>query len=539
MPSPTLQAIVCALAIATAAFVPMACAPRAAAPAPAAAPADVPAGSGEPGGGARTATTPTPAPMLGAVAADGSPIVAVQGALAVSAAQVDEAIAWRTLVVGESIQDAFGPAWRDDDRLVRGLVGPLFEESLLRFDLARWGVDTTAAVAGALDGDEPQLAEVRGLAPEVARAWFADRGLDIERARWLAASHTLRDLWLDHRLTLIGEEDRYRAWLAARDTATVDYVILANIFEPAVIDRLLAEEPGAIEQHFRDNWNLFLMPRTARVRQVGVVVGGDPPEVARARIDALRARAASDGIMSVLRSSELNVAMGDDGTSVVSQQQAPIVFDTAVGELTPVVEDHGALWFAEVVELRERQVRPFDETTRRFVAQELARSRGMSAQTRAAADRIAAAMAAGDDAALAAAAAAEHGRLDHSASFRRSEAGMVPGIGLARELVDAALADGRAVGEVLGAFRVSDGVVVARLASRQRPDPAAYPQEADAFRAGYDEFVRGQAWGLRVAEYGREHRRELDLETLRAWWSHNQDGSGAETPPREPGQVRP
>ncbi len=445
-------------------------------------------------------------------------IVGRQGERVITADDFRRGVAWRSLLNGEPIEAAYGPTWLDDDRLVRRLVHSMLDEALLRADADRFGLEISAeARADAYDQVLP-VSALDDLSDEARTERLADLGLTEDDLRWAIEERAIYTLWADHRVASLTDDDRWNAWSAAHDRVTLELVIVPNTPSREAIDAVLAERADDVRRYYDERRNHFLRRPRARVRLVRVFAdtddrGDDAP--GRRRIDELRTVATPDTMPTLAADHSEDPSAGrGDGTTWVTDDRIPAAFEVEVGAITPVVEDRTGWYFAEVLERVGRELRPLDDDVQREIATILARQAGPAPASAEIANRVLEAMAESDDG-LDDLVDELRLRRQTTPSFRHTNAGVVPLVGEEPALLERAFALAEVGDAITEPVHTEAGLVVARLAERERPTRQAYEVERETFAEEFAGFVRENAWRARIAEELEANPREVDLDALR------------------------
>lgn len=469
------------------------------------------AGSGEPSAAAATAESPTESENEH----DAAAAFATQGPLAVTAAEFEREIAWRSWLTREPVELAYSANWRDDDALLGRISAQLLDTALLRYDADRWGLAVGEDDRHRIMREMPRLAPLVDLSDHDRDAAMAGEQIGWEDVVAHADLIVLMEMWNAHRIESLTDDDLERAYLLRHDRATLETAIVPNVHPRETIDRILVERSAEIDAYYYEHRNFFLMPRSARVREVAVE-GAESDGEARQRTEALLEQAAAGELDALLAAEDVAqpLTRGNDGVWI-PHARFPAAFDVLPGELSGLVHHERHWIFFEVLEHRGREFRPLDDDVRAQIAHHIAREESPAAEAMARAGALADALRA--DPSADADVYREHRVLvETTTPFERTPTGVVPTVGIAPALSALVFADDTEAGDVLGPVHVQAGVVVARVIDRDRPAVDDFVTNRAAFEEEFAEYMMQHAWPARVAEFGGLYERSVDLEALRA-----------------------
>ncbi len=443
---------------------------------------------------------------------DGDLIIAGQGPLTVTMDDFMYAIAWREWMNGGAIEARFGEDWLDDNETLGSLVLPLLGEALLRTDAARFDVTVSdEAITEALQTN-PVSRDFMAVPEEIRDIELARLGLTNDRMRLYAADPLLLQAWIDHRVSMITDDDRWAAYERRNSLVSMTAVTVPNVHSAAVVDEFIANRGDEITARYHIRSHNFLMPRRARSRVVRLPFGDDE-DATQTMIEALRTRALEEGTQAVVSFSNEPSALTGDGTQWVTDRELPAAFDVPVGEIGPVTRDNRGFYFVENFEIRGRELRPLDDRLRQEIARAILREAGPSAESMVRADRIMDGFREDREAAVL---AEERLSSDEIPLFARTQLGIVPHIGQAPELVEAAFSDGVEAGTLIGPLHVYAGIIVARVTERTVVTRAQYEAERETFDVEFEAYIRANAWPARRAEFDAAQRPSVNLPRIRA-----------------------
>lgn len=336
------------------------------------------------------------------------------------------------------------------------------------------------AARAVADVDAALVARFEAPAERVRRA-----GLDVLEGELLAAAL----------LDAVDEATLRQAWLDAGTRVVLDLVRVPRVPATAEIDRAIRTRAAEIAAYHAEHRRLFSTPERAFVRRLLVPVAADADPASRAaakaRAEALRAEVAGGAdFEAVIRREAPPREARRGGRMAVTRTQMPAAFEgpapapDAPGPLSPVVPV-GEGWQFFRVEGRAPAVsRGLDDPrVQREIAAELLRDADDLPHAQRTAGRVAELLARDPDgAALAELVKAERLRRTTTTPVPRAGPKVLPEVGIAPALFDAAFAL-TPEAPVSAPMPVRQHYVVARLVSREAPDPADWPAARQAFTA--------------------------------------------------------
>lgn len=282
-----------------------------------------------------------------------------------------------------------------------------------------------------------------------------------------------------------------QAWIDANTQIVLDLIRVSRVPTTAEIDAAVRARASEMAGFYQDNAALFRAPERAFLTRVLVPVEPDasPAEraAAREKAEALRARiAAGEPIEAVVTAEAPPREVRRGGRLVVTRAQSPSAFEGEVGRLSAVEATAGG-WHVYRVDRRAAAVeRPLDDARvqREIAASLLRRDDALPSAKQTAARAAALLRTAPEGTELAEWLRARRARRVTTKPFSPVGAKVVPEVGIAPELHAAAFAL-TAANPVTPVLTVRQDYVVARLVSREAPDPAAWPAEKAAFVAAW------------------------------------------------------
>ncbi|MCB9551601.1 MAG: peptidyl-prolyl cis-trans isomerase [Myxococcales bacterium] len=401
-------------------------------------------------------------------------------------------------------------ALRDAGLRRRVLIDAL-ERRVVRGEVARRGlaVDPArldellrlAAVGHRLDAapTPEQVAAAEALDAELLDARLAARfEAPVERVRRVALDILESAKLAEALLDAVDEAALREAWTLAHTRLVLDVIRVPRVPAPGEIDAAVAARAGEMAAFYEKNRALFEAPERAFLRRVLVPVEPDASPAARAaakaRAEALRARVAGgEAIEAVIAAEAPPREARREGRLTVTRARLPAAFALEVGALSPVEATPGGWHFYRVEGRAPATKRPLDDPrVRREIAASLLREAdALPAAKRVAAEAASLLRAEPEGAALTALVAESRARRSTTTPFSPAGAAVVPGIGLAPALHAAVVALTPA-DPVTPVVTVRQDYVVARLVSREAPDPARWPAEEAAWVASWRAAQRGQ-----------------------------------------------
>jgi hypothetical protein len=420
-------------------------------------------------------------------------VLLTMGEERVTLADIDLAVRRQALLQGVPV-DVLAPAqelrdphflWRVGDRIMQ-------ERRLLRegerlglmpdLDQLRqaWLADENLAPLWSedLDAVDARLRAVLGLSVQ-----------DIYHALVLEWVHKawVERVWADM------SEERLRAeYLYRNRTVTCQAIEILNVPSDAEIAALVAAPPAEdwFETEYAAHPNRYTLPESRDIRLIARYQRTAFPAALRAARSLAR-RGGGQATWKVWRGSSLEDRRTMVGCARASQRDKEPGLSRCLGELNDILQNDGQVYFFAWASQPTRQ-RPLDDVLRRVAAGFL--SPGTLDRATELANTALALWQADDEAGLAELVASQHLRLLVIGPIRREPDGIVAGIGVAPDLVDAlfALTD---ESPVLGrAVLVDDRVYVLRLVERHEPTDAEINADREDFARQMHELVSATAW---------------------------------------------
>lgn len=379
-------------------------------------------------------------------------------------------------------------ALRSSD-LRRRVVIKALETRVVRGEATRRGLLPSPdalqrALVNALEG-RPYDAPA-GPAPADLEAQLAARyAAPVAHIRQVATDLIQAKAFAESLVDAVPEAEHRARWMTEETRVTLDLLRVPRVPAGYEIEAAVALEADDIDIWYDIHRERYDRPEKARIRRVLA----RPADASPAANDAARARAVA--WVKRLAAGEVDAVMGEgDGTEAkrggrfgrVTRAQLPQAFDAGAGGHTaPIREADGwAVYHVESVVPALHRPR-HDRALRREIAATLLRDGDVLPHARQVAERaryLLRTRPAGDG--LTRLLKAERIRRSETPPFAQSERTLVPGIGLAPELVEAVFAL-KTTGAVTPIVRVRQDYVIARLVARTTPDAARWP----VVKAGY------------------------------------------------------
>lgn len=406
--------------------------------------------------------------------------------------------------------------------LRRRLLTKAMETRLVRLEVARRGLELPAAevdglMRAAALGKAPRPLPGPPVADADARI-FERFGVPTAQVRRVAEDLVSGRVLTEALLDDVDVETLRARWRKEQTRVRLDLVGVPRVPSSKEIDAATKARSAEIDAWYAAHRNRFVRPERTIVSRVFVAFGPDRG-VTRAKIDGLRGRVAGgEAVGEVARAaSEGPNARRGGRLGGMSRKQLPAAFEVAAkGGVTPVLEERDG-WAFYVTDGRVPAMSrgSDDPRVRREITATLLREADQLPHARKVALRVRALLRrAPDGAKLAALVKTERLRRRTTEPFHAAGAQLVPTIGLAPKLFEAAFE--LAPGAVSQVIPVRQAYVVARLVERLEADPAAWaPAQAEwvkAWRARErPSVVQGWLTG-RLAE----KQAWVDMERLRA-----------------------
>lgn len=373
--------------------------------------------------------------------------------------------------------------------LRRRVVIKALETRVVRAEAARRGLQPAPealerALVNALEGrpyDAPAGPAPADLEARLA-ARFAAAVADVRRVAidLLEAKALAESL-----LAEVTEAEHLARWSTEETRVALDLLLVPRVPTGYEIEAAVALQADEIDIWYAVHQERYDRPEKARIRRALARPQGDAPAAwaaARARAERWAGRLAEGAIDAVMREGDGPEARRDGQFGRVTRAQLPQAFAVGPEHATaPIKEPDGwAIYYVEAIVPALDRPR-HEPALRREIAATLLREADVLPHARQVAERARLILRTRPDSpALAALLDAERIRRKPTPPFARSERTLVPGIGLAPELVDAAFALARP-GDVTPIVQVRQDYVIARLVTREVADPARWAAVKDAY----------------------------------------------------------
>ena len=384
--------------------------------------------------------------------------------------------------------------------LRRRLVIKALETRVVRGEVERRGLhpepaDLTTALANAALG-RPYATPLSAPPPGDLEARLAAKYVSpVARVRRVAAD-LLGAAALGQSLLAEVDDATHRArWLRESTRITLDLLFVPRVPTSQEIEWTVQLRSDDIDIWYAVNEARYIRPERARVRRLFAQAKDATPAASKA------ARARVEGWAKRLRDgAELDTIMAEgDGPEAkrggnigrVTREQTPVVFAVEPGEQTPPVEEGDGWVLYHVESILPALDRPaHDGALRREIAATLLREADILPHATEVAERTRALLVARSDGPILKG-WLKSNRIKRSQTrpFFQEERTLVPGVGLAPELVEAAFAL-RKVGAVSDPIHVRQDYVIARLVERESPDPATWPTAKAAYIEAWKQRTR-------------------------------------------------
>lgn len=372
--------------------------------------------------------------------------------------------------------------------LRRRVVIKALETRVVRIEVERRGLqpepaEMTAALVNAARG-RPFTSPVADPAPADLDARLAARYVSpIARVRSVAAdllgARALAEALLDE----VDDATHRARWLRDSTRITLDLLFVPRVPTSQEIEATVKLRPDDIDIWYAVNAARYVRPERARVRRLFARAKDASPaalRAARARVEGWASQLASGADLdTIMRLGDGPEAKRDGKVGRVTRAQNPAAFAAKEGGQTPpqregVGADAGwAVYHVESI-LPGLERPSHDAALRREIAATLLREGDVLPNARQVAERTRALLIARPDSrTLQNWIKSNRVKRRETKPFPRSERTLVPGVGLAPALVDAAFAL-RTPGAVTPVVRVRQDYVIARLVERDTPDPASW-----------------------------------------------------------------
>ena len=366
--------------------------------------------------------------------------------------------------------------------LRRRVVIKALETRVVRGEVERRGLQpepaemTTALVNAALG--RPYSTPVTTPPPSDLDARLAAKYVSsVDRVRAVAADLLGANALAGALLAEVDDATHRARWLQESTKITLDLLFVPRVPTSREIEATVALRADDIDIWYAVHEARYSRPERARVRRL---FARDPAptqagaRAAKARVDAW-ARRLEDGadLDTVMAEGDGEEAERRGNIGRVTRDQTPAAFEVEAGAQTPPIREGDGWALYHVESILPALDRPgHDRALRREIAATLLREGdSLPHAARVAQQTRSLLVARPDSPTLAGWLKTNRIKRSQTRPFHQSERTLVPGIGLAPELVTAAFAL-RKVGAVTAPIYVRQDYVIARLAARESPDPA-------------------------------------------------------------------
>ena len=386
--------------------------------------------------------------------------------------------------------------------LRRRVVIKALETRVVRTEVDRRGlqpepVAMTTALANAALG-RPYSAPLKAAPPADLEARLAAKYISsVARVRSVAAdllgSRALAESLLDE----VDDATHRARWLRESTLLTLDLLFVPRVPTSQEIEATTKLRPDDIDIWYAVHAARYTRPERARVRRLFARAADTSPaalKAARARIDAWAARLRDgDDLDTVMALGDGPEAERDGKIGRVTRAQNAAVFEVEVGQQTaPVREVETPGWTIYHLEsILPALDRPsHDSALRREIAATLLREGDALPHAMQVAERTRNLLIARPDSTILKGwLKSNRIKSKQTKPFHRSERTLVPGVGLAPALVDAAF-ELRSPGAVTPIVRVRQDYVIARLVERTTPDLATWATAKTAYIEAWKQRTR-------------------------------------------------
>jgi len=281
--------------------------------------------------------------------------------------------------------------------------------------------------------------------------------------------------------TKVSDDEVKEAWLADADKVNVEFVRFplaavkaeANV-TPAEAEAFAKANPDQVKAKYEASKARWDKPKRVRARHILAKVdeGATPAQQSAAQKkaeDALARVKKGEDFAKVAKelsddrgSADRGGDVGEFGPGAMAKPFEDAAFAAKKGEIVGPVRTNFGFHVIEVTDVHEAQSIPLEQVKNEVAREILQEQRATAIAKKKAEDALAQAKA-GKPLANA-----------EETGFFGASSPLVPRIGLATDLQKAALAGN--AGQVLGVFDTASGPIVARVKSRERPDPAQFEQ---------------------------------------------------------------
>jgi hypothetical protein len=371
--------------------------------------------------------------------------------------------------------------------LRRRVVIKALETRVVRTEVDRRGLlpepaDMTTALANAALG-RSYAADLTGAPPADLEARLAAKYVSpVARVRAVAADLLGTRALAEALLNEVDDATHRARWIRESTRIKLDLLFVPRVPTSKEIEATVKLRPDDIDIWYAVHAARYMRPERARVRRLfakAADASSAASQAARARIDGWAARLrAGDDLDAVMALGDGPEAERGGKVGRVTRAQTTAVFEVEPGEQTPPVRtDDAPGWMLYHVEsVLPALDRPsHDSALRREIAATLQREGDALPHAMQVAERSRALLVTRPDSAMLKGwLKSNRVKRQETKAFHRSARTLVPGIGLAPALVDAAFAL-RTPGAVTPVVRVRQDYLVARLVERTAPAPADWP----------------------------------------------------------------
>jgi hypothetical protein len=386
-----------------------------------------PAASGSGSGTGLPVSAPAVAPKTGTLAAQQGPVQLTDAEVVARF----EANAFRK-GLRPTAKDALMLA--DDQRVIRLFAGDQLVARRAGALAEAKGCSVSAEQARAAMQSEPEVSRLFALDAAGQQAAFAPYNmLSMETLETVFADELLRKC-LEEKLAAGLDEPTLRARvLAERETIEMQFASVRLPLEAGRLSAVLTTRAADIEKRYAETSDQHWLPPRRRISLVR-----QPKPADTAALEALKeqmrgwregASASPEAFAATAIAHSADASASSGGRyGLVTETQMPLVFTTPVGATTALFESETDLMFARVEEQTAPERRPLDDGMRSEIAATLARESGPTDKEKALAATVQQAMVRGG-VALEAIKSEKGVVLAMPKPFRRTAAGMVPGVG--------------------------------------------------------------------------------------------------------------
>jgi hypothetical protein len=364
--------------------------------------------------------------------------------------------------------------------LRRQIVIKALETRVVRLEAAKRGLqpDPTALRAALTNAalGRPYVTPVKTPLDDLDARLAARYAAPAERVRQVAIDLLESQAFAAALLDEVDDATHKARWITESTTVSLDLVFVPRVPTLWELEATVKLRADDIDIWYAVHRARYDRPARAQVRRAFAKTSPKSPGQAR-----IRALAWRRDLITGKRTAEEVMAEADgpevaDGGRIgrVTPARLPAAFEVEAGEVTAVVQEDGG-WAVYVVDSKApASHRPaHDAALRREIAATLLREGDVLPNARRVAETVRQRLRA-HPAGLTTMMKTERLKRRTTPAFSQSRRTLVPGLGLAPELVEAAFKL-RRTGEVTPVVRVRQDYVIARLVERKTPDPATWP----------------------------------------------------------------